>query len=150
MKQETKKKIMYASLIVGLILLIAGVSYAFFTADFKGYYDNELAIGQNLYFRYNETSEGLLLDNTSVLSDEAGKNQDKYFDFEVSLTSSLETDVGYNIYITKDATSNLNEENIKLYLTDQEDNTITNVRTIKSLARHNTIEDSYYLYSKII
>ncbi|MGN1029249.1 MAG: hypothetical protein ACI4P7_04095, partial [Bacilli bacterium] len=144
------RKLSISLFVIALIFLVAGVSFAFFNANLKGNYDHELVVGQNLIFRYNEIGEGIKLTNDDELTDEEGINSSNYFEFEVSLQSEVETSIGYYIYITKDASSTLSDNNIKLYLTDQEDNTISNIRTISSLAKHETEENSYYLYSKII
>ena len=55
------KKLSISLFIIALIFLAVGVSFAFFNANFKGHYDYELAVGQNLIFKYNEVGEVLKL-----------------------------------------------------------------------------------------
>ena len=64
------KKLLLILFVIALIFLALGVSFAFFNANFKGHYDHELAVGQNLIFKYNEVGEGLKLTNDDVLKDE--------------------------------------------------------------------------------
>jgi len=146
----SKNKAVSFLFLIGVICITIGLSYAFFTANFLGLKDNELTIGQNLIFRYDETGDALNLTNDDILSDEDGSSQTKYFDFEVTQETDVDVTTSYYIYLTKDETSNLSDSNVKIYLTDQSDNSLVGIKTIVNLTSHETYENSYYLYETSI
>ena len=148
--EKNKTKTTTLLFAVGIVCLLIGISYAFFNVNFLGERENQLVIGENLIFRYDEKGDALSLTNDDIISDAEGKKNSKYFDFEVSQQTETRTKTNYSIYLTKDSTSTLSDSNVKIYLTDQDNNVLKGITTIGSLTPHETYENSFILYNKSI
>ena len=144
-----KNKLSLILMCISLILIIVGIASAFFIANFSGIRNTVLNI-DGLEFTYEEESNNLLLENVTVLSDIAGKAQNNYFDFTVSLKSANELDVNYIVYLTKDSSSTLSDSMVKLYLTDQSDVEILAPKSIDTLLNYSKVPDSKIIYSTSI
>lgn len=104
-------------------VLIVGVTYALIKFNFIGNKDNTILVG-DLKFNYNETSSNMTITNNDVLNDSDGIKNNNYFDFNVSLERKTTKGVSYNILLTSDNTNNL--DNMKVYLTEVNNNTEKN------------------------
>ena len=119
--------------IIAMVLIITGITFSLYNVLFKGNKNQTLTIG-DINFTYNEKTNGLSLDNNDILSDEDGLKQTKYFDFDISLTSTNNTSITYQIAIEENTTSTLSNDKVKVYLTDQEDNKILDPTSINNLS----------------
>lgn len=112
----------FALLLLSLLFITGGFSYAFFEYIGKGNTANLIETG-NMIFRYDENSSqgnGIQLVNALPMSDENGKtlqSAHQMFDFQV-FTNILDTSLEYQIVAKKQADSNFNEHYVKIYLTE--------------------------------
>ncbi len=114
-------------LVLLLILLTSGLSYAVFKYSKTGNKDNTVNTG-TITFTYNETSNGIALTNAQPMTDNAGKVLQKtddangatqgYFDFTVSANMSNNIPITYEVYGSVESESTIDPKYIKVYLTD--------------------------------
>ena len=127
-----ENKLILIIFIIGIILIVTGVTYSLYNILFAGKKEQTVVVG-NINFTYNEKTNGLSLNNDDILDNTSGINQEKYFDFDISLNSSNNTNITYQIAIEEDKTNTLSNEKIKLYLTDQNNNKIKEPVSISDL-----------------
>ena len=110
-------------LILGIIILIIGVfgvSYAAIYYSKLGEKVNNVSTG-TLTMSYSENTNGINLTDANATSDSVGmamSQENEYFDFTVSATMSGSTTVDYVIVGSKDTSSTLPDNAIKVYLTE--------------------------------
>ena len=123
MKNRGKQIVVTVLAIVSLIVITVGVSYSFFTYTREGTTENVIKSG-SITFLYTEVSKvgrGIELSDAYPISDEEGKMQTgegKVFDFKVTSTTSSSTSIPYEVTARKKADSTLDEEAVKVYLTE--------------------------------
>ena len=127
-----ENKLILIIFIIGIILIVTGVTYSLYNILFVGKKEQTVVVG-NINFIYNEKTNGLSLNNDDILDNTSGINQEKYFDFDISLNSSNNTSITYQIAIEEDKTNTLSNDKIKLYLTDQNNNKIKEPVNISDL-----------------
>ena len=127
-----ENKLILIIFIIGIILIVTGVTYSLYNILFVGKKEQTVVVG-NINFTYNEKTNGLSLNNDDILDNTSGINQEKYFDFDISLNSSNNTNITYQIAIEEDKTNTLSNDKIKLYLTDQNNNKIKEPVNISDL-----------------
>ena len=123
MKEKNKRKeiIIIGVLILLMIGLIVGVSYAAFRYGGIGSTENSITSGA-ITMSYEETDNTISLTGALPTRDATGKvrlNPGEYFDFTVSSTITGNTNINYEIS-AKDVTTaerKIDGSNIKLYLT---------------------------------
>ena len=71
-----QNKLILIIFMISIILIIIGVTYSLYEILFTGRKEQVIDAG-GIVFKYNETSDGLILDNNSILDDTAGKTQEK-------------------------------------------------------------------------
>ena len=114
-----KKKIIILSIaIIGLLLIVTGVTYAFLNINFEGTKVNSLYV-PSISLTYQESGNALTID-TRVNNDNEGKTL-PYFEFSVSGKSEVAYPLDYYIYLTEEGSS-LTRDQIKFYLTKVENN----------------------------
>lgn len=108
--------------VLALVLVTAGVSYAFFTYSKQGNTINSVTTG-TLAFSYNESTtegNGITLTNAMPLADNLGMaltGSAKTFDFTISSTVVGAT-INYEVVAIKEAECTLPDNAIKIYLTE--------------------------------
>ena len=123
MKNRGKQIVITVLAIVSLIVITVAVSYSFFTYTREGTTENVIKSG-SITFLYTEVSKvgrGIELSDAYPISDEEGKMQTgegKVFDFKVTSTTSSSTSIPYEVTARKKASSTLDEEAVKVYLTE--------------------------------
>ena len=123
MKNKGKQIVITVLAIVSLIVITVAVSYSFFTYTREGTTENVIKSG-SITFLYTEVSKvgrGIELSDAYPISDEEGKMQTgegKVFDFKVTSTTSSSTSIPYEVTARKKADSTLDEEAVKVYLTE--------------------------------
>ena len=127
-----ENKLILIIFIIGIILIVTGVTYSLYSILFTGKKEQTVVVG-NINFTYNEKTNGLSLNNDDILDNTSGINQEKYFDFDISLNSSNNISITYQIAIEEDKTNTLSNDKIKLYLTDQNNNKIKDPVNISNL-----------------
>ena len=135
---EKKKQgiVITSVLLVCLILVVIGVSFAFFTYSRQGSKENTITTG-SLTFVYDEQKaegNGITLSNAFPMSDEDGKQlsgSNNVFDFQV-LASTKGESIAYEVIGQKDDSSTLPENVTKIYLTtlsgSEESEVVTTVK----------------------
>ena len=146
-KIDKKTKFQIAFYILIALVLITGVTYAFFRVNLTG--DKEYSIQiSGLTFRYTEESQGISLTNPEILTDEEGIAQAEYFDFNIYSDDTI----NYSIYLKEETGNNLNLNHVKVYLTGEYNNQIKEVRpiAISSLSSYSYDTNSYLLLNTAI
>ena len=101
-----------------LIIMVIGNSMATFTYTKENKSIKTISTG-NIYLNYTEDTNGINITIAYPMADEVGKtliDENQYFDFTVE--ASLEGDVSanYEVSAEKEASSTLNNDEVKLYL----------------------------------
>ena len=144
-----QNKLILIIFMISIILIITGVTYSLYEILFTGRKEQVIDAG-GIVFKYNETSDGLILDNNSILDDTDGKSQEKYFDFEISLTSNKNTSINYIIAIDENDISTLTNDKVKVYLTNQDNIEIVSPTSISQLEVDVNKNNYKKLYNKQI
>ena len=119
--EKTKKEIVIIWLILLMVIVLIGVSYAAFRFTREGTKVNSITTG-SITMTYEETDNTISLNGALPTTDATGKtrlNQGEYFDFTVSSNISGDVNINYEIS-AKDVTTSdrkIDGSNIKLYLT---------------------------------
>lgn len=109
--------------VVSLVLITAGVTYAFFSYAKEGETENTISTG-TITFLYDELKEmegnaGILIEDALPMTDAEGKvlaGTNEVFNFQVTSTVSGDATIPYTVTARKKAGSTLAENQIKLYL----------------------------------
>ncbi len=135
-------------IIVGLGLLliaITGITYAAFSYSKAGEKVNTITTGV-MVMSYTESSNVISITNALPTTDATGKKLSKsgeYFDFSVASTVQGQALISYEIGAKKQSGNTIDENNIKLYLTEKNsDGTETEV-TAPRVYREETSANSY-------
>ena len=121
MEKKKQGMIITSVLLICLILVVIGVSFAFFTYSRQGSKENTITTG-SLTFVYDEQKaegNGITLSNAFPMSDDEGKQlsgSNNVFDFQV-LASTKGESIAYEVIGKKDDASTLPENVTKIYLT---------------------------------
>ena len=104
--------------VISLVLITAGVTYAFFSYAKQGEKDNTITTG-SITFIYNETGNALTINDALPKSDTIGmgENSSSNFEFEVTSTTPSTAYINYIVTAKKSNSSTLPENQVKLYLT---------------------------------
>ena len=123
--KENFKKYSTVYIVVLLLLVIIGVSYAIFAVTNLSDV-NTINLGQ-ISMSYTEPENALVLENALPMSDEDGKAQSDYFEFKVTTHATTDADdsngltIPYEIVIDSlardEGMSSLSTSDIKVYLT---------------------------------
>ena len=123
MDRKKKGLILTVIALLGLVVITAGVTYAFFNYTKQGTTDNTVTTG-TITFLYTEVSgvgKGISIKEAYPVSDEVGKAQTgegKVFDFKITSTTPNKTNIPYEITARKKTVENmLDEKAVKIYLT---------------------------------
>ena len=116
------------------IIMVIGVSMATFTYTKENKSINTISTG-NIYLNYTEDTNGINITNAYPVSDEVGKtltNEDQYFDFTVEASISGDVVASYEVVAEKEASSTLDNNEVKLYLEKKINNTYKEVMAPKN------------------
>ena len=103
-------------LIVLLLVLMIGVSYAAFNFNGLGSKVNTITSGA-ISMTYTETENVISLNKALPTTDKTGKTLEDYFEFTVSSNIKGETNINYEISAKEQDGNTFARENVKLYLT---------------------------------
>ena len=120
-KRNLKGLIAVCLLVLALVLITIGTTFAFFQYSRQGEKENKIETG-TLTFLYDESKSkdgGVSIENAFPMSDEDGEVLDQankdVFDFDVRATTKGAA-INYEIYVTKENISTLPEQVVKTYL----------------------------------
>ena len=159
---KSRKLISVILLILILLVLIGGTSYAAWRYNFIGTLTNTITTPDVSLDFLESNTEIINITNALSMSDNEGKAQTETFDFAVTSKTSQTMIIGYNLFIEKlevdTGYTALNDNDIKIYLTDYNDNELLEPTLISDLsnykfysnihnhdATHVTIQDKFKL-----
>ena len=106
--------------VISLVLITAGVTYAFFSYAKQGETVNTITTG-TITFAYSEDSNALLINDALPQADSVGiannAQENGAFEFSVTSTTPSTAYINYIVTARMDATSTLPPSQVKLYLT---------------------------------
>ena len=112
--------------VISLVLITAGVTYAFFSYTKEGSTENVITTG-TITFYYDEkeaAGNGINITNALPMSDSDGmalEGNDNMFAFNITSTVTGETSIPYTVTVRKDVdASNIADDKVKLYLTSED------------------------------
>ena len=148
MKNINKKElfIKLIPLFVTLLCCIVLVSYAYYKIKLEG--QKEHFVSSNLIsFTYKEGEDKISITNMEPKSDTEGIKEN-YFEFNVASNLVKDMSINYEISILKTSTTNSFEENdVKVYLTDGNDNALVNPILISNLGNSKKIANAKVIYN---
>ena len=141
-KKSNKLKIF--TLILMILLVLTGTSYAIITWSYEGKTDNLLST-PDISFRFLESNKEVIgIENGVPMTDEQGMNQTgtgNVFDFEVKSKFNANTDVKYTVSLEKltidSGKTQIPEDEIKIYVEDFEGKTVLKPTKISDLDNYN-------------
>ncbi len=139
MQDNNSKQVLLSVLGVAiLVVAVVGVSFAAFSYSKTGEKVNTITTG-TITMSYSEGENAINLSNALPMSDEQGKalsGDNNVFDFTVSATiqGSGTTTINYAITATKETTSDLPDDAVKVYLTNSSDTAVTGYETPKKVS----------------
>ena len=107
--------------VISLVLITAGVTYAFFSYAKEGTTENTITTG-TITFYYDElegAGNGIQITDALPMSDTDGKaltGNNNVFNFKVTSTVSGNTNIPYTVTARKKSDSTLSSDQVKLYL----------------------------------
>ena len=114
--KKNKEKVVIISLLVLLLVLTVGISYAAFSYSGLGTKVNTITTGA-ISMTYEETDNVISLDKALPTTDKTGKTLDDYFEFTVSGNITGDTNINYEISAKEQEGNTFDGNNVKLYLT---------------------------------
>ena len=142
-KKDKKKIVIATSITILLLVLIVGITYAAFDFSFIGN-RNVIETG-DISIEFLESDDVITLTNALPTSDNNGKEQTNDFEFQVT-TKASNISLKYNLNIEKvevdSGYTSLEDNQVKVYLTDENDNQLLEPILISNL-------NNYNLYSKV-
>ena len=116
---KTRKEILIIGLMLLLVIVLIGVSYAAFKFTGEGNKLNTITTG-SITMSYEETDNTISLNGALPTTDKTGMvrlNPGEYFDFTVSSTITGDVNINYEISAKEVGDGTIDGSNIKLYLT---------------------------------
>ena len=114
---KNKKVLIAVIAIIGIVLTTIGVTVAWFSYSRNGVKENTIKSG-NITFHYQESDTIIDIDDMMPMTDDQGKAQDDYFEFDITSKTSRTLDIPYYITVRRTADSFADLDSvIKVYLT---------------------------------
>lgn len=136
-------------LFISIVCVFFGISYAIFSYFGDGMTTNVIQTGR-VVFSYSDANDGgngIRIENALPILDEMGKllsGEGEFFDFNVSATTTS-SNLAYEIVVNKDKNSTLEDEFIKVYLTEisgEEENPIPLVLENNRIVTYDELDDT--------
>lgn len=127
--------------ILAFIMIVGGVSYSYFVYN-KDIGDVSFSMG-GMKIELNKVTNNINLTSAIPVSNFIGKESTNYLDFTINSTVDTER-LYYEVYIVPKKDNTINPKYINLYLTDQNDNEKTSVKS------YNELKDSKKGNGKVI
>ena len=148
MKNVNKKElfIKLIPLFITLLSCIILVSYAYYKIKLEGQKTHFVSTDV-ISFTYKESEDKISITNMEPKSDTEGIKEN-YFEFNVASNLVKDMSINYEISILKTSTTNSFEENdVKAYLTDGNDNALVNPILISNLGNSKKIANAKVVYN---
>ena len=140
-----QNKLVLIIFIMAILLIVTGVTYSFYKIRLEGQ-KTHFVSSDLISFTYKESENKISITNMTPVSDTDGKKSN-YFEFSVSSNLVKDMSVDYEISILKTSTTNsFNEEDIKTYLTDENDNSLVEPVIISELEDNSKITNAKTIY----
>jgi len=149
MRKLNKNNLRVLLLVAICITLITcfGTTYAYFV--YRGNGSNVSVEAGNINVTFTNDNNYLTTGNSYPVSYETGKVLPYYSDFSINATTN-KMDIKYEIQVVPDTNNSIDPQYIKLYLTDQNDNSITSVLTYSNLKKAEYNENAKLVYTSYI
>ena len=139
-------KLILIIFIIGIILMVTGTTYSFYKIKLEGQKTHFVSTDV-ISFTYKESEDKISITNMEPKSDAEGIKE-KYFEFNVASNLVKDMSINYEISILKTSTTNSFEENdVKAYLTDGNDNALVNPILISNLGNSKKIANAKVIYN---
>ncbi len=148
MKNVNKKELFMKliPLFITLLSCIILVSYAYYKIKLEGQKTHFVSTDV-ISFTYKESEDKISITNMEPKSDTEGIKEN-YFEFNVASNLVKDISINYEISILKTSTTNSFEENdVKAYLTDGNDNALINPILISNLGNSKKIANAKVIYN---
>lgn len=114
---KKRNNIIALLVVLGVILVSAGVSYSIFNYNRSGSTQNSISSGA-ITFHYEEGNRSISLDNALPMTDSQGKAQTTAFDFTIESSTSQTIEIPYYITVRRSISSETAlDSHVKIYLT---------------------------------
>ena len=147
-KNFSKKKyiIQMIVLVVGLILVSAGISYAAYTWTFNGSLTNSIST-ESVELKFLESNTDIInITNALPMTDDEGKYEPS-FDFSVTSTTKRNSNINYTLTIQKLSLDSgytaLADNKMKVYLEDYEGNVLVQPTLVSALTNYQLYSSSH-------
>ena len=139
-------KLILIIFIIGIILIVTGTTYSFYKIKLEGQKQHFIS-SDVISFTYKESEDKISITNMEPKSDAEGIKEN-YFEFNVASNLVKDMSINYEISILKTSTTNSFEENdVKAYLTDGNDNALVNPILISNLGNSKKIANAKVIYN---
>ena len=139
-------KLILIIFIIGIILIVTETTYSFYKIKLEGQKTHFVSTDV-ISFTYKESEDKISITNMEPKSDAEGIKE-KYFEFNVASNLVKDMSINYEISILKTSTTNSFEENdVKAYLTDGNDNALVNPILISNLGNSKKIANAKVIYN---
>ena len=128
-----KRNIIIIIGILAFIVIVGGISYSYFVYN-KDVGNVSLNAGE-ISLSLSDVSSNLNLTGVVPMSDNEGKINSTYFDFTVNTTVDTEK-IYYEVYLLPKQGNTLDTSYLKTYLTDQNDDEISEVTLYNNLSNY--------------
>ncbi len=123
-RNKKKENLAVFLLLLSLALVTISTTYAFFTYSKEGTKENTITTGSItfVYDEKNAAGNGINITNMFPMSDETGKaltGNNNVFNFQIT-GSAKGSALPYEVWVSKEASSTLGEDKVKIYLTTVE------------------------------
>ena len=141
-----ENKLILIIFIIGIILIVTGTTYSFYKIKLEGQKTHFVSTDV-ISFTYKESEDKISITNMEPKSDTEGIKEN-YFEFNVASNLVKDMSINYEISILKTSTTNSFEENdVKAYLTDGNDNALVNPILISNLGNSKKIANAKVIYN---
>ena len=139
-------KLILIIFIIGIILIVTGTTYSFYKIKLEGQKQHFIS-SDVISFTYKESEDKIAITNMNPISDTQGK-KNNYFEFKVSSKLKENMNIKYIVSLSKiDIENSFEDNDIKMYLTDGNDNELISPTIISLLEENKKIKDSKIIYA---
>ena len=139
-------KLILIIFIIGIILIVTGTTYSFYKIKLEGQ-KQHIVSSDVISFTYKESEDKISITNMNPISDTKGK-KNNYFEFKVLSKLKENMNIKYIVSLSKiDIENSFEDNDIKMYLTDGNDNELISPTIISLLEENKKIKDSKIIYA---
>ena len=146
--KKNKRTIILSLWIILTLILTISISYAFFYYVEEG--DEITLTSGSISIDFAEGTNYISLANSYPKSDMMGKIDPNYYDFTVTGSRGEKDDIYYEIQIVEEEGNTLDDKYVKVYLTDQKNNSSLNKEIMKPILLSECLSSDYNGKSTII